>query len=44
MIWFWYDRLAMISAKERSFNLISEGDEEFGLSMLMSAGKGTAEI
>jgi hypothetical protein len=29
---------AIIKAEERFFSLISEGDKEFGLSMLVSAG------
>ena len=35
---------AIIRAVERCFNLISEGDKEFGSSMLMTAGSGRAEI
>jgi hypothetical protein len=34
----------MIGAEERCFSVISVGDEEFGSSMLISAGKGRAEI
>jgi hypothetical protein len=36
--------LQLFGAVERCFNLISEGDEEFGSSMPVSAGKGRAEI
>jgi hypothetical protein len=35
---------AIIMAEERCFSVISEGDEELGSSMLMSAGEGRAEI
>jgi hypothetical protein len=35
---------AVIRAEERCFSVISEGNEEFGSLMLMSTGKGRAEI
>jgi hypothetical protein len=35
---------ATIMAEERCFSAIAEDDEEFGSSMLISAGKGRAEI
>jgi hypothetical protein len=35
---------AVIRAEERCFSAISEGDEEFGSLMLMSTGRGIAEI
>jgi hypothetical protein len=35
---------AIVRGVVRCFNSISEGDEESGSSMLMSAGKGRAEI
>jgi hypothetical protein len=35
---------AVIRAEERCFSVISEGDEEFGSLILMSTGKGRAEI
>jgi hypothetical protein len=36
--------IAIVRDMVRCFNLISEGDEESGLSMLMSVGSGRAEI
>jgi hypothetical protein len=35
---------AIVGAEERCFSSISERDEELGSSMLISAGKGRAEI
>jgi hypothetical protein len=35
---------AIIRVVVRCFSVISEGDEELGSSMLMSAGEGRAEI
>ena len=34
----------IIRAEERCFGVISKGDEEFRSSMLISAGKGRAEV
>jgi hypothetical protein len=35
---------AVIRAEERCFSIISKGDEEFGSLMLISAGRGRAEL